>query len=137
MFSLIVIPRLSPYQESRIQVVRGLCTELTSEKYHDAPGIESRYNNNSETTLSSQYCQYCREIPSCTVLALLLTSYYKLKMNACDVCCTCRQEVIERKWTDLLAAVEACKSTLSRYHDLMSVFSEMNDCLTTMSQIEV
>lgn len=48
-----------------------------------------------------------------------------------------RQEVIERKWTELLAALEACKSTLSRYYDLMSVFSEMNDCLSTMSQIEV
>ena len=48
-----------------------------------------------------------------------------------------RQGVIERKWSDLLAALEACKSTLSRYHDLMSVFSEMSDCLATMAQIEV
>ena len=48
-----------------------------------------------------------------------------------------RQEVIEKKWSDLLAALEACKSTLSRYHDLMSVFSEMTDCLGTMAQIEV
>ena len=48
-----------------------------------------------------------------------------------------RQGVIERKWSDLLTALEACKSTLSRYHDLMSVFSEMSDCLATMAQIEV
>jgi spectrin beta len=75
--------------ESRIQVVRGLCAELTTEKYHDSPAIQSR------------------------------------------------QEVIERKWSDLLAALEACKSTLSRYHDLMSVFSEMSDCLATMAQIQV
>ena len=45
--------------------------------------------------------------------------------------------MIEGKWSDLRAAVEACKSTLSRYHDLMSVFSEMNDCLANMGQIEV
>ena len=48
-----------------------------------------------------------------------------------------RQEVIEKKWSDLLTALEACKSTLSHYHDLMSVFSEMSDCLATMAQIEV
>ena len=136
-FSVIVIPRLSPYQESRIQVVRGLCTELTSEKYHDAPAIESRYNITQRLRLLCLHNTVGKYIPSCTVLALLLTSYILVQIEAHDVCCTCRQELIERKWTDLLAAVEACKSTLSRYHDLMSVFSEMNDCLTTMSQIEV
>ena len=31
------------FQESRIQVVRGLCGELTTEKYHDSPAIQSRY----------------------------------------------------------------------------------------------
>ena len=45
--------------------------------------------------------------------------------------------MIERKWSELLASLEASKSALSRYHDLMSVFSEMNDCLATMVQIEV
>ena len=48
-----------------------------------------------------------------------------------------RQEVIEKKWSELLTSLEACKSTLSRYHDLMSVFSEMNECLAHMGQIEV
>lgn len=48
-----------------------------------------------------------------------------------------RQEMIEGKWNDLLASLETCKNTLSRYHDLMSVFSEMNDCLANMAQIEV
>ena len=48
-----------------------------------------------------------------------------------------RQEVIEGKWSDLLGALEACKSTLSRYHDLMSVFAEIDDCLANMAQIEV
>ena len=47
------------------------------------------------------------------------------------------QEVIETKWQDLLQKLEACRSTLSRYHDLMSVFAEMDDCLTNMGQIEV
>ena len=101
-------------QEARIQVVRGLCVELTNEKYHDAPALQSRY---------SIYC-------ACNVFALLgtlrtMSSYYS------------RQKVIEDKWSDLLASLEACKSSLSRYHDLMSVFAEMNDCLTTMGQIEV
>ena len=45
--------------------------------------------------------------------------------------------MIERKWSELLTSLEASKSALSRYHDLMSVFSEMNDCLATMVQIEV
>lgn len=45
--------------------------------------------------------------------------------------------MIEGKWNDLLASLEACKNMLSCYHDLMSVFSEMNDCLANMAQIEV
>lgn len=85
--------------------------ELASEKYYDAPAIQSRY--------IYMLCMY----KSMRRNVLLLGLY--------------RQEMIEGKWNDLLASLEACKNTLSRYHDLMSVFSEMNDCLANMAQIEV
>ncbi len=48
-----------------------------------------------------------------------------------------RGKVIETKWEGLLSKLESCRSVLSHYHDLMSVFAEMNDCLADMTQIEV
>ena len=50
---------------------------------------------------------------------------------------TYREQVIEGKWRDLIRKLEACRSTLSRHHDLMSVFAEMDDCLSDMAQTEV
>jgi len=48
-----------------------------------------------------------------------------------------REQVIERKWHNLVQKLDACRSTLSHYHDLMSVFAEMDDCLADMAQTEV
>ena len=48
-----------------------------------------------------------------------------------------RNEVIEKKWKELMSKLEACRSMLTRYHDLMSVFAEMDDCLGEMAQTEV
>ena len=45
--------------------------------------------------------------------------------------------MIETKWEGLQSKLEACHSTLSKYHDFMSVFAEMNDCLADIAQIEV
>ncbi len=48
-----------------------------------------------------------------------------------------RCAVINKKWTELQKILDELRGTLSRYHDLMSVFSEMEDCLTDMRQLEV
>ena len=45
--------------------------------------------------------------------------------------------MIEKKWKDLMSKLESCRSMLTRYHDLMSVFAEMDDCLGEMTQTEV
>ena len=45
--------------------------------------------------------------------------------------------MIEKKWKDLMTKLESCRSMLTRYHDLMSVFAEMDDCLGEMTQTEV
>ena len=45
--------------------------------------------------------------------------------------------MIEKKWKELMSRLEACRSMLTRYHDLMSVFAEMDDCLGDMAQTEV
>jgi len=50
---------------------------------------------------------------------------------------TYREQVIEGKWHDLIGKLDAYRSTLSRQHDLMSVFAEMDDCLNDMAQTEV
>ena len=36
-----------------------------------------------------------------------------------------------------MSKLESCRSMLTRYHDLMSVFAEMDDCLGEMTQTEV
>ena len=36
-----------------------------------------------------------------------------------------------------MTKLESCRSMLTRYHDLMSVFAEMDDCLGEMTQTEV
>ncbi len=48
-----------------------------------------------------------------------------------------RCAVIDKKWAELQKMLDELRGTLSRYHDLMSVFSEMEDCLTDMRQLEV
>ena len=48
-----------------------------------------------------------------------------------------RCAVIDRKWAELQMKLDELRGTLSRYHDLMSVFSEMEDCLADMKQLEV
>ncbi len=45
--------------------------------------------------------------------------------------------MIDGKWEELLHLLDLCRATLTRYHDLMSVFAEMDDCLADMAQIEV
>lgn len=45
--------------------------------------------------------------------------------------------MIETKWEELQNKLEASRSTLSHYHDLMSLFADMNDCLADIAQIEV
>ena len=39
--------------------------------------------------------------------------------------------------TKTVRMLDACRSTLSHHHDLMSVFAEMDDCLSDMAQTEV
>ena len=44
---------------------------------------------------------------------------------------------MKMKWEELLKKLEVCRASLSSYHDLMAVFSEMADTLSEMNQIEV
>ena len=44
---------------------------------------------------------------------------------------------MEKKWRDLQSKLEACRSTLTHYHDLMSVYAEMTNCVVDIAQIEV
>ena len=76
-------------QEVRILVVREIGKELSQEKFHDLPTIQTR------------------------------------------------GQVIETMWEALTKKLEQCRRTLSRYHDLMSVFADIDDCLSDMVQIEV
>ena len=48
-----------------------------------------------------------------------------------------REQVIEAKWDSLLKKLDTGRGNLSRYHDLMAVFADMDDCLADMAQIEV
>ena len=48
-----------------------------------------------------------------------------------------REQVIEAKWDSLLKKLDTGRGSLSRYHDLMAVFADMDDCLADMAQIEV
>lgn len=48
-----------------------------------------------------------------------------------------RCSVIDKKWAELQNKLDELRGTLSQYHNLMSVFSEMEDCLTDMKQLEV
>ncbi len=48
-----------------------------------------------------------------------------------------RGESIEKNWKFLEMKLESCKSTLTHYHDLMSVYAEMKNCVMDMAQIEV
>ena len=45
--------------------------------------------------------------------------------------------MIEAKWDSLLKKLDTGRGSLSRYHDLMAVFADMDDCLGDMAQIEV
>jgi len=45
--------------------------------------------------------------------------------------------VINRKWEELQSKLDELKGSLSRAHDLMSLFSEMDNCLVDMRQLEV
>lgn len=45
--------------------------------------------------------------------------------------------MIEKKWEELQNKLEDSRSTLSHYHDLMSLFADMDDCLAEISQIQV
>ncbi len=45
--------------------------------------------------------------------------------------------MIESKWEALRNKLEDSRFTLSHYHDLMSLFADMNDCLADIAQIEV
>jgi len=48
-----------------------------------------------------------------------------------------RGELIEKHWKALQVKLEACRSTLTHYHDLMSLYTEMKNCVLDISQIEV
>ena len=45
--------------------------------------------------------------------------------------------MIETKWEKLQNKLEDSRSTLSHYHDLMSLFADMNDSLADITQIQV
>ena len=45
--------------------------------------------------------------------------------------------MIEKKWEELHRKLEDSRSTLSHYHDLMSLFADMDDCLAEIAQIQV
>ena len=45
--------------------------------------------------------------------------------------------MIEKKWEELQSKLEDSRSTLSHYHDLMSLFADMDDCLAEIAQIQV
>ena len=68
----------------------------------------------------------------CGISKELTTEHYHNARSIADRC-----TVISRKWAELQNKLDDLRETLSLYHDLMSVFSEMEDCLTDMGHIEV
>ena len=40
-------------------------------------------------------------------------------------------------WESLLEKLSSCHKMLSTMHDLMTIFTEMDDCLANMSEVEV
>ena len=68
----------------------------------------------------------------CGISKELTTEHYHNASSIAD-----RYTVISRKWEELQNKLDDLRGTLSLYHDLMSVFSEMEDGLTDMGHIEV
>lgn len=48
-----------------------------------------------------------------------------------------RVQSIQNMWDSLLHKLDSRKGTLTRQRDLMTVFNEMDDCLTDMGIIQV
>ena len=48
-----------------------------------------------------------------------------------------RVQSIQNMWDSLLYKLDSRKGTLTRQRDLMTVFNEMDDCLTDMGIIQV
>ena len=53
------------------------------------------------------------------------------------VCMYVRVQSIQNMWDSLLYKLDSRKGTLTRQRDLMTVFNEMDDCLTDMGIIQV
>ena len=53
------------------------------------------------------------------------------------LCMHVRVQSIQNMWDSLLYKLDSRKGTLTRQRDLMTVFNEMDDCLTDMGIIQV
>lgn len=48
-----------------------------------------------------------------------------------------REEILDKLWENLLEKLSSCRKMLSNTHDLMALFTEMDNCLATLAEIEV